>query len=152
TNEVVLDVPNIPGATLETIARRHRLTLIGSRTVALTGHTIYRWRIDDGRAVTDVIRALSAEQRIFAAQPNFTFTLQEESKSAPSEGDPAQYAVSKLHLAEAHRLASGDNVLVAVIDSGIDASHPELAGILAGSYDAVSGDTPPPAHRPAIAR
>jgi subtilisin family serine protease len=151
TNEVVLDVPNIPGTTLEAIARRHHLTLIGSRTVALTGHTIYRWRIDDGRSVADMIRALSAEQRISAAQPNFTFTLQQESKVAPSEGDPAQYAVAKLRVAEAHRLANGDNVLVAVIDSGIDASHPELAGILAGSYDAVSGDTRPHPHGTAVA-
>jgi len=150
-NEVVLDVPNIPGATLETIARRHRLTLIGSRTLALTGHTIYRWRIDDGRSVADVIRALSAEQRISAAQPNFTFTLQEESKSATGEGEPAQYAAAKLHLAEAHRLANGDNVLVAVIDSGIDASHPELAGIVAGSYDAIPGDTRPHPHGTAVA-
>jgi hypothetical protein len=151
TNEVVLDVPNISGATLEAIARRYRLTLIGSRTVALTGHTIYRWRVDDGRSVADVIRALSAEQRISAAQPNFTFTLQQDSKAAPGEGDPAQYAVAKLRVAEAHRLASGENVLVAVIDSGIDASHPELAGILAGSYDAVSGDTRPHSHGTAVA-
>jgi hypothetical protein len=151
TNEVVLDIPNIPGTTLEAIARRHHLTLIGSRAVALTGHTLYRWRIDDGRSVADMIRALSAEQRISAAQPNFTFTLQQESKVAPSEGDPAQYAVAKLRVAEAHRLANGDNVLVAVIDSGIDASHPELAGILAGRYDAVSGDTRPHPHGTAVA-
>jgi len=88
TNEVVLDVPNIPGTMLATIARRHRLTLIGARAVALTGHTIYRWRIDDGRAVADVIRALSAEQRISAAQPNFTFTLQEEGKASSSTLKP----------------------------------------------------------------
>jgi len=38
-----------------------------------------------------------------------------------------------------------------VIDSGIDASHPELAGIVTGSYDAVSGDTRPHAHGTAVA-
>jgi subtilisin family serine protease len=151
TNEVVLDVPNLPGATLDAIARRHRLTLIGSRGLALTGHTIYRWRIDDGRPVADVIRALAAEQRISAAQPNFTFTLQQAHSPPGSEGDPAQYAVTKLRLAEAHRIASGDNVLVAVIDSGIDVAHPELAGIVAGSYDAISGDTRPHPHGTAVA-
>ena len=41
-------------------------------------------------------------------------------------GDPAQYTLTKLRLGEAHSLARGNNVLVAVIDSGIDASHPEL--------------------------
>ena len=140
-NEVVLDIPNIPAPTLDAIAQRHRLTLIGSRSLALTGHTLYRWRVDDGRPVADVIRALAGEQRLSAAQPNFTFTLQQQqSRPPPSEGDPAQYAVARLRLAEAHRLANGDNVLVAVIDSGIDISHPELAGVVAASYDAISGD------------
>jgi hypothetical protein len=150
-NEVVLDVPNISGPMLEAIAARHRLTLVGSRSLALTGHTIYRWRIDDGRSVADVIRALSGEPRISAAQPNFTFSLQQAPSPPPSEGDPAQYAVAKLRLAEAHRIASGDNVLVAVIDSGIDVAHPELAGIVVGSYDAISGDARPHPHGTAVA-
>ncbi len=38
----------------------------------------------------------------------------------PAGGDPAQYVLAKLHLGEAHTLANGDRVLVAVIDSGID--------------------------------
>ena len=148
-NEIVLHLPTMPGRTLDAIARRHRLTLLGSRPLSLTGHTIYRWRIDDGRTVADVIRELGTEQRISAAQPNFTFTLQDARSSR--EGDPAQYAVAKLHLTEAHRLANGENVLVAVIDSGIDGSHPELAGVIAGTYDAVTGEERPDAHGTAIA-
>jgi Subtilase family len=150
-DEVVLDVPGIAAPTLDAIAKRHRLTLIGSRSLALTGHTLYRWRIDDGRPVADVIRALAGEQRIAAAQPNFTFTLQQQTEPPLREGDPAQYAVAKLRLAEAHRLANGDNVLVALIDSGIDLSHPELAGVVVASYDAISGDTQPHPHGTAMA-
>jgi subtilisin family serine protease len=151
-DEVVLDIPNIPAPTLDAIAKRHRLTLIGSRGLALTGHTLYRWRIEDGRPVADVIRALAGEQRLSAAQPNFTFTLQQQqTELSPTEGDPAQYAVAKLRLAEAHRLAKGDNVLVALIDSGVDLSHPELAGVVAASYDAISGDAQPHPHGTAMA-
>jgi subtilisin family serine protease len=40
-----------------------------------------------------------------------------------------------MRLPEAHGLANGDNVLVAVIDSGVDATHPELAGAVVGSLD-----------------
>ena len=36
-----------------------------------------------------------------------------------------------LHLAEAHRFSTGEKVLVAVIDSGIDKSHPEIANAVA---------------------
>jgi hypothetical protein len=151
-DEVVLDVPGIAAPTLDPIAKRHRLTLIGSRSLALTGHTLYRWRIEDGRPVADVIRALAGEQSLSAAQPNFTFTLQQQqTELSPTEGDPAQYAVAKLRLAEAHRLAKGDNVLVALIDSGVDLSHPELAGVVAASYDAISGDAQPHPHGTAMA-
>ncbi len=36
----------------------------------------------------------------------------------------AQYAAAKLELAQAHGVATGADVLVAVIDSGVDRSHP----------------------------
>ncbi len=57
------------------------------------------------------------------AQPNYLFTLQQDAKAA---GTPAQYALAKLHLPQAHALAKGDDVRVAVIDSGIDAASPSL--------------------------
>jgi hypothetical protein len=69
----------------------------------------------------------------------------------PSAGDPAQYALAKLHLNEAHALATGDKVVVAVIDSGIDLGHPELQGVVAGSYDALGSSEKPHPHGTAIA-
>jgi subtilisin family serine protease len=47
-------------------------------------------------------------------------------------------------LLEAHKITSGDDVLVAVIDSKIDAQHPDLAGVVVDEYDALG--TPAPAH------
>jgi subtilisin family serine protease len=47
-----------------------------------------------------------------------------------------QYAPQKLGLPDAHRLAKGDRILIAVIDSQVDASHPDLAGAIAGSFAA----------------
>ncbi len=46
------------------------------------------------------------------------------------------------------RIASrnGDDVLVAVIDSKIDTSHPDLAGVIAGEYDVVGTAGPPHPH------
>ena len=46
-----------------------------------------------------------------------------------------QYVIAKLHLPDAHRVATGRNVLVAVIDSGIDTKHPDLAGTVAATFD-----------------
>ena len=48
-------------------------------------------------------------------------------------------AAAQWHLAELHQLASGRGTRVAVIDSGIDASHPDLAGQVAVNRNFVSG-------------
>jgi hypothetical protein len=57
----------------------------------------------------------------------------------PSQPLPGQYAAEKLHLPAAHGRALGTGVLVAVIDTGADESHPELAGAIEGTYDALEG-------------
>jgi subtilisin family serine protease len=44
---------------------------------------------------------------------------------------PVQPAARAWHLAELHRASTGRQVMVAVIDSGVDAGHPDLAGQVA---------------------
>lgn len=138
--EVLIEVDGNPtDAEADAIARRHRLTRVQSQNFPLVGSTMYRWRIPDNRSVNAVVRELVADNVIKSAQPNFRFLLQQQQQQviAPAEGDPAQYALAKLRLPEAHTLARGDNVTIAVIDSGIDVSHPELAGVIGGTYDAL---------------
>src|SRR6202011_566997 len=81
---------------------------------------------------------------------NFRYILQDQT-AAPTEGDPAQYALAKLRLPQAHTLAHGANVTVAVIDSGIDVTHPEFAAAIAASFDALGSKERPHVHSPGIA-
>ena len=148
-DEVVIQMAGNP----EPIVRRHRLVRMEQLTSQLTGLTLYRWRIPDGRSVRNVIRALEANGLV--AQPNYLFQASQQGTvtqaSAPAaEGDPAQYTLTKLQVPLAHRIAKGDKVLVAVIDSGIDSRHPELAGVIADHFDAIAGGEPH-AHGTAIA-
>ena len=83
-------------------------------------------------------------------QLNFRYVLQDQ-KAVPSEGDPAQYALAQLRLPQAHTLAHGMNVTIAVIDSGIDANHPELANSIADSFDALGSKEGPHVHGTGIA-
>ena len=147
-DEVVIEIANsVSPLRIDALRRRHRLTSIESQTFQLSGTTWYRWRIPDRRSVASVVRALEADRIV--AQPNYVFALQAD--EAKAEGDAAQYELAKLHLPQAHTLAKGDNVLVAVIDSGIDATHPELTGAVAQSYDTLSSPMVPHKHGTAIA-
>jgi subtilisin family serine protease len=78
-------------------------------------------------------------------QPNVRYVLQEQ-KAALTEGDPAQYALAKLRLPQAHTMARGVDVIVAVIDSGVDGKHPELANAIADSFDALGSKEGPHVH------
>lgn len=141
-NEVVIEVDGRPSTqAVDALARRHRLNRVESQSFELTGTTFFRWTIPNGRSMRDVIRGLEADRTVRSVQPNYQYQLQQGS-SASGYGDPAQYALGKLRLREAHDVTKGDRILVAVIDSGIDASHPELAGVVADSVSTVEGGEP----------
>lgn len=152
-DEVVLEIPNtVSPAQINALQTRFRLTRLESQTFQLTGTTIYRWRVPRDISVPRAVQAIEGDPRVASAQPNYLFTLQQsEAAAAAVVGDPAQYGLAKLRLPQAHDLAKGDNVLVAVIDSGIDVAHPELSGAIAQSYDAVGTSMAPHAHGTAMA-
>ena len=106
-----------------------------------------RLRHADGRATADVIRALEAEN-IGTAQPDYVYNVQEDATLAGESrpGELHQYVLAKLGLDEAHRVATGTNVLVAVIDSRIDPKHPDLAGAIVEEFDALGRRDVPDTH------
>ena len=87
----------------------------------------------------------------FARCSSISVTCCRTKRSLPTEGDPAQYALAQLRLPQAHALARGMNVTIAVIDSGIDANHPELANAIADSFDALGSKEGPHVHGTGIA-
>ncbi|MDB5568189.1 MAG: peptidase [Tardiphaga sp.] len=139
-------------AQADALARRYRLQRIASQDFPLIGTTIGLFRITDNRAVETVQLQMRADSSVRAVQPNFRYVLQDQTTTpTPSEGDPAQYALAKLRLPEAHKLSYGSNVIVAVIDSGIDVAHPELASAITGSFDALGSKEGPHVHGTGIA-
>lgn len=133
-NELVAEIDgSLSEEQVRVLAQRHGMTLVESQNLPLIGATIGLFRITDGRPLDAARRSFAADGGVRGVQFNWKYFLQ----GPPSEGDPAQYAVSKLKLPQAHKLAHGMNVTIAVIDSGIDANHPELANSIADSFDAL---------------
>jgi hypothetical protein len=136
---------------IEELVRRYGLIIEAQQTVGMLGRPVYTVRIGNGQSVRDVIQAIGANGNV-AVQPQYHFVLTQDDGAAnqPANqdevGDPAQYAVKKLELAAAHRISKGENVVIAVIDSAVDAEQPDLAGRVIDRYDAGCGVTAPDAH------
>ncbi|MGJ7918618.1 S8 family serine peptidase [Massilia sp. LXY-6] len=78
-----------------------------------------------------VLDALAHDPRVAWAQPVHPYHGLEDGNA--HGGDPlypAQPAARLWHLAELHRVSTGRKVAVAVVDSGVDGAHPDLAGQL----------------------
>ncbi len=79
-----------------------------------------------GRSSAQLLARLEADRRVELAQPVNVFRTQ-----AAGYNDPyarLQYGLTALRLEKAHALATGKGVKVAVIDTGMDLAHPDLAG------------------------
>jgi hypothetical protein len=148
-NELVAEIEGTE-AQADEIARRHGLRRVESQNFPLIGATIGLFRITDRRPVDVVSREFATEASVRAVQPNFRYILQEQ-KAALSEKDSLQYALEKLHLPEAHALAHGAGIRVAVIDSAIDVRHSELANSIVESFDALGNSEGPHVHGTGIA-
>jgi Subtilase family len=179
-NEVVMEFSSTttPQA-IDQLARRYNLALIEQQSFPLIGTTVYRWHINGNRSVADTVGGVESTRGVARAQPNYVFALQDDGvkdeavkadaaqsetakaepeapptaagKAAKAIGDSAQYVLGKLEVEEAHRLATCKNIPIAVIDSEIDGSHPDLDGTIAKSFDPLGGDKIPHDHGTAMA-
>ncbi len=145
--------PNVTPQAIDQIARRYDLTQLESQSFALTGNTLYRWRVGGSRSVADTIGAVEDERTVASAQPNYIFSLQEDLAKKPSnrQGDASQYVLGKLQIAQAHQFVTGKNIAVAIIDSEVDVKHSDLDATIVKSFDALGGDDKPHRHGTAMA-
>jgi subtilisin family serine protease len=141
---------DLPPEQLAQLLQELQLQVLASQNLASLGRLVLQLRITDGRSVTDIIRALEARSIVAVAAPQYEFKLVQASAAA-SRGDPAQYVLRKFGLTQAHRLASGKDVTIAVIDSEVDKKHTELEGAISEELDAVGINEPPHAHGTAMA-
>ena len=106
------------------LARDYRLRFLYGWTMASLGEQCVVFEVSGGKSAREVVRRLASDPRVGTAQTIQTFeTL--------GTGDPyahLQHNSQTLHLDQAHRLATGKGVRVAVVDTGVDLDHPDLRG------------------------
>ena len=123
---------------------KYSLTLVdrfGSRP-------IYRLKVIGGANARDVAAAMALEPDVLIAETHATHTTPEARRNQPwvigtPGGYATQWAPQVMNIAHAHRLSTGVGVRVAVLDTGVDANHPLLAGHLLPGFDFVDFDNDP---------
>jgi subtilisin family serine protease len=145
--------PAVPGeilvrlintATLSPLLVKHQLSLAGQ----FGSRPIYRLKVVGNADVNQKIAALVSEPGVIGAEPNALHRSPEARRmSGWAVGTPgefvAQWAPTALRLADAHAMSSGAGVRVAVLDTGVDRTHPLLSGRLLQGFDFVDFDTDP---------
>jgi hypothetical protein len=111
------------------LARKHSLTLVSEWPIEQLQMHCVLFRIPPGTTREAVIEKLMTDKRVLIAQPLNEF------ESATNVGSPfddpyarLQSNVNALDVAEAHNFSRGAGIRVAIIDTGVDTEHPDLAG------------------------
>jgi thermitase len=116
----------------------------------LTIEPLFLMRITDGVSPDVRAAALAADSRVQYAESNVVGSSAEDQgvvgwASGESDGTnyQVQWAPNLMRLPQAFTVTRGAGVTVAVLDTGVDTSHPALAGHLVDGYDFVDNDDDP---------
>jgi thermitase len=92
--------------------------------------------------VAEAIAAISACPEVRYAEPNYIASIADTIPSDPNWS--LQYGLVNIRAPQGWDYSTGSTaVTIAILDSGVDLSHPDLAGKLVPGYDFVNGDASP---------
>jgi len=121
------------------MAREFGLTLVDDWPMPMVGVDCFVMAVPANRSIKQAADEVARDSRVAWTQPVQIYSAQ----AAPLTGNdplfPAQPAARQWQLARLQRLSTGNGVRVAVVDSGIDAGHPDLAGQVVMNRNFVAG-------------
>jgi subtilisin family serine protease len=110
------------------------------RTGTVYGLDVEVWQVPEGQELP-IIKELSGQPLVEFAQPNYLYHI----LALPNDPDfTKQWAHSIVRSTAAWDITTGSSsITVAIIDTGIDGSHPDLASRTVAGYDFVDNDSNP---------
>jgi hypothetical protein len=135
------------------IARDYGLSERAAWTIEPLRLRCMLFEIPPGADRAALLTRIGADERVRLAQPQHVFTTlgaDAPHGAAPAYDDPyvgLQRGFAAIGAAAAQRWSDGRGVRVALVDAGVDAGHPDLAGRVAEQRDFVDGGAAPARER-----
>jgi subtilisin family serine protease len=138
-----------PDGTSSAFADGLKLKIEARYTLSGLGLEVFLMRLPKGADFADTLRKATTDKRPLAVQPDFAFASLQSASNPPAQ----QYALHRIRADDLPPAARGQNVTVAMIDSGVERNHESLRGDDVTLVDLIDGKaTPPPeTHGTAIA-
>ncbi len=124
--------------TTASLAQAYALSRAGVFLLGSIGVQCVVFQVPSDRSLPTLMAQLQADPRVESVQPNQFFQGQ---GLLPYNDQYArhQYGVQAVRAALVHRYATGKGVKVAIIDIGVDTTHPDLQGRIATMANFVAG-------------
>jgi subtilisin family serine protease len=120
------------------VARTNGLTITDDWPMPLLAMACFVMEVPGDRSVDQGLGQLARDPNVVFAERMQIYTAQSHPVSYDDPLFPAQTAATVWQLATLHRISTGSNVPVAVIDSGIADDHPDLSGQVAMNVNFVA--------------
>lgn len=120
------------------LARHYGMTLLSDWPMPALGVDCFVMEIGRAQTAAELAARVSHDPRVEWAQPLLAF-------HALGQPDPlyaTQPSAALWHLDALHRVSTGRGVRIAIVDSGVDAQQPDLAGRIVQARDFVGSDQP----------
>jgi hypothetical protein len=136
---------------LERLESRYPLKRLAEWPIDALGVHCAVFAITTAEVRDTLLVRLRSDPEVESAQPMQTFSV----RTGAAYDDPyfdLQPGLAAMDIAGAHRSSRGENVRVAIVDTGIDERHPDLAGRIEEYVNLVDDAAPPvEAHGTAVA-
>ena len=130
--------PSLWARTTADLAQNYGLRTIYSWTMASLGEQCVVFEVPRDRSPQELVRRLASDPRVGSAQTVETFQVQGQAQGSQTQGSQAQgsndpyahlqHGSQAIRIDQAHRMATGKGVKIAMVDTGVDFDHPDLRG------------------------
>ncbi|GLU31301.1 serine protease [Trinickia caryophylli] len=127
-------------ATMATLAKDYRLQEVTAWPILPLHVHCAVLEAADARARDEILAKLAHDRRVRLAEPLQSFHTLSTTPGYESNYQPLQHGLRDIDALAAQRVTRGDGVRVAVIDTGMDTTHPGLSGKIELMRDYVERD------------